>query len=161
MNQLLIVNSAKALTAKADAGGSYATPYDLSNLAEGAVTFFELGAASVLSAAPTKNFAIALGRGTNKPTFVIPEVDIDTLEIVKAAPKAGTQFSTTFTFPTPVVGKEYTVILIKKGTVPGERNKFTTSIVAGTTTAATEPPIISGTFFLSMLVPPLNILLKV
>ena len=95
MKQLLIINSAKALNAKADAGGSNVTPYDLSNLAEGAITFFELGAGSVLSAAPTKNFAIALGRGTNKPAFVIPEVDIDTLEIVKALPTPGTKFTVT------------------------------------------------------------------
>ena len=138
MNQLLIVNSAKALTAKADSNGSYATPYDLSNLAEGAITFFELGASSVLSAAATKNFAIALGRGANKPALVIPEVDIDTLEIVKALPTAGTTFSVSFTMPTTVVGKEYTVLLIKKGTVPHERNLFTVSIVAGSTTASTE-----------------------
>lgn len=138
MNQLLIVNSQKALNAKADAGGANVTPYDLSNLAVGAATFFELGASSVLAAAASKNFAVALGRGANMPAFVIPEIDIDTLEITKALPKAGTKFSATFTFPTPVVGKEYTVIMVKKGVVPNERNLFTTSIVAGTTTAATE-----------------------
>ena len=138
MNQLLIVNSAKALNAKLVAANDAATPYDLSNLAEGAITFFELGAGSVLATAPTKNFAIALGRGANKPAFVIPEVDISTLEIVKALPTPGAKFSVTFTMPTTVVGKEYTIILVKKGTVPHERNLFTTSIVAGTTTAATE-----------------------
>ena len=138
MKQLLIVNSQKALNAKADNAGANVTPFDLSNLAEGAITFFELGGSSPLSAAATKNFGIALGRGTNKPAFVIPEVDIDTLEIVKALPTPGAKFSATFTFPTPVVGKEYTVILAKKGAVPHERNLFSTTIVAGTTTAATE-----------------------
>lgn len=138
MNQLLIVNSTKALNAKTDNAGANVTPFDLSNLAAGAVSFYELDASSVLATAPKKNFAIALGRGANKPAFVIPEVDVETLEIVKALPKAGTKFSATFTFPTPVVGKEYTVIMVKKGVVPNERNLFTTSIVAGTTTAATE-----------------------
>lgn len=138
MKQLLIVNSQKALNAKADSSGANVTPFNLSNLAEGAITFFELDGSSPLSAAPTKNFGIALGRGTNKPAFVIPEVDLDTLEVVKTLPTAGAKFSATFTFPTPVVGKEYGVILIKKGVVPHERNIFSTSIVANSTTAATE-----------------------
>lgn len=138
MKQLLIVNSAKALTAKKVNADAAATPYDLSNLAEGAITFFELGASSVLSAAATKNFAIALGRAGAKPAFVIPEVDIDTLEIVKALPAPGAKFSATFTFPTPTIGKEYGFILVKKGVVPNERNLFTTTIVAGSTTASTE-----------------------
>lgn len=86
----------------------------------------------------TKNFAIALGRGANMPAFVIPEVDLSTLEVVKTLPAPGAKFSATFTMPATVVGKEYTVILVKKGTVPNERNTFTTSIVANTTTAATE-----------------------
>lgn len=138
MNQLLIVNSQKAINAKADNAGVAVTPYDLSNLAEGAISFFELGASSVLSAAATKDFAIALGRGANKPAFVIPEVDISTLEITKALPTPGAKFSATFTMPTTLVGKEYTVILIKKGTLVHERNMFSTTITAKTTTAATE-----------------------
>lgn len=138
MNQLLIVNSAKALNGKRDNDGATVTPLNLSNLDEGAITFFQIGDSSALAAAPTKNFGIALGRAAGLPPFVIPEVDIDTLEITKALPKAEVMFSASFTMPTPVVGKEYTVILIKKGTVPGERNMFSTSIVAGSTTAATE-----------------------
>lgn len=138
MKQLLIVNSQKAINAKADASGAAVSPYDFSNLAEGAISFFELDASTLLAAAPTKNFGIALGRGTNMPAFVIPEVDLSTLSVVKTLPSAGAKFSATFTMPTPIVGKEYTVILVKKGTVPNERNIFTTSIVAGSTTAATE-----------------------
>lgn len=133
MKQLLIVNSQKALNAKADNSGANVTPYDFSNLAEGAVSFFELDAATVLSAAATKNFGIALGRGVNKPAFIIPEVDIDTLEIVKALPTPGTKFTVTIPLGTTVVGKEYTIILCKKGTVANERSVYSTSIVAKTT----------------------------
>lgn len=132
MKQLLIVNSAKALNA------SGATPYDLSGLQEGAITFFELGASTPLSTVPTKNFGIALGRGNGSPAFVIPEVDFDTVTITKTLPKLGKKYKAVFTFPTPVVGKEYTVILLKKGTVLNQRTTWTTSIVAKTTTAATE-----------------------
>lgn len=132
MKQLLIVNSGKALNATG------ATPYDLSGLEAGAITFFELGGSSALSAAPTKNFGIALGRPNNQRAFVIPEVDIKTLSITKALPKLGTAFKRKFTFPTPVVGKDYTVIFVKRVVVPHERNTWTCTITAGSTTAATE-----------------------
>lgn len=132
MKQLLIVKSDKALNATG------ATPYDLSGLEAGAITFFELGGSSALSAAPTKNFGIALGRPNSQVPFVIPEVDINTLEITKALPTLGKAFKRKFTFPTPVANKEYTVIFIKKDAVPHERNTWTCSIVAGTTTASTE-----------------------
>lgn len=136
MKQLLIVNSNKALNAAG--GGTISTPYDFSTLDEGAISFFELGGTSLLSGPATKNFGIALGRGANKPAIVIPEVDIDTLEIVQTLPYKGETFAASFTMPATVVGKTYTIILVKKGTVPNERNMFTTSIVAGSTTAATE-----------------------
>lgn len=132
MKQLLIVNSGKALNATG------ATPYDLSGLEAGAITFFELGGSNALSAAPTKNFGIALGRPNGQKAFVIPEVDVHTLEITKALPVLGKAIKRKFTFPTPVVGTEYTVMFVKKGIVPHERNTWHCSVVAGTTTAATE-----------------------
>lgn len=143
MRQLLIVNSGKKLNA-----GTDVTPYDLSGLDAGSLTLFELGAGAVLcdrdaspaivAAMPTKNFAIALGRKNNQRAFIIPEVDINTLSVVKAKPIMGNQFSVVFTMPTTVVGKEYTLRFFKKGVVPHERNSWTVTIVAGTTTAATE-----------------------
>ena len=132
MKQLLIVNSSKALNATG------ATPYDLSGLEAGAITFFELGGSSALAAAPTKNFGIALGRPNGQKAFVIPEIDIHTLSIVKALPKLGKAIKRKFTFPTPVKGKEYTIMFVKKGTVPHERNTWHCGVVATTTTAATE-----------------------
>ena len=139
MKQLLIVNSAKALkTGVAD---------DLTVLDEGQIGFFNLtpdasgsnaGKHTFLAAKPTSNFGIALGRGANFPAFVIPEVNINTLSVTVASPSAGNAFETKFTFPTPVVGKEYGVVIIKKGVVPNERNTWYASIVAKTTTAATE-----------------------
>lgn len=132
MKQLLIVNSGKALNATG------ATPYDLSGLQEGAITFFELGGSAALAAAPTKNFGIALGRPNGQKAFVIPEVDIHTLSIVKALPKLGKAIKRKFTFPTPVKGEEYTIMFVKKGTVPHERNTWHCSVVATTVTAATE-----------------------
>lgn len=132
MKQLLIVNSAKAL----NAGATYAT--DLSGLEAGAIAFFELGESALLVAAPTKNFGIALGGGADKMPFIIPEVDLATLTVNKAEPQVGKAFKRKFTMPTPVVGKDYTVVLVKKATVPHERNTWTCTVTAASTTAATE-----------------------
>ena len=124
MKQLLIVNSAKALNAKKNAGGADVTPLDLSNIAEGAIGFFELGGSTMLSAAPTKNFGIVLGRKGSVMPFVFSEVDITTLDITVAQPKAGTQFQAEVTIPTPEAGKNYGLTLVKKGTVVNERYKY-------------------------------------
>ena len=125
MKQLLIVNSAKALNAKKDSAGAAVTPNDFSNLAEGAISLFELGGSAVLSAAPTKNFGIALGRSGNVLPFVIPEIDINTLYITVTQPSAGQKFKAEITIPTPVAGHNYTLVLVKKGTSINERFKFT------------------------------------
>lgn len=130
MKQLLIVNSGKALNATG------ATPYDLSKLDEGAITFWELGASTPLAAAPKKNFGIALGRGNNSPAFVIPEVDVNTLSVAVAEPVAGKAFEATIVCPAPEVGDVYTVVIVKKNTVFHERNTWTSTVTATTKVAA-------------------------
>ena len=123
MKQLLIVKKSAAL----NGGKSY--PTDLSGMAGGSIGFFELGASSWLSAAPTKNFGIALGYGANIPALIIPEVDIDTLTITKALPFKGTPYAASITIPSPAAGKNYTLVLVKLGTgINGERNKWTQSV---------------------------------
>ena len=138
MKQLLIVNSAKALNAKKSSTGAAVTPYDFSNLAEGAVSFFELGGNAVLAAAATKNFGIALGRSGDVMPFIIPEIDINTLNITVTQPSAGQKFKAEITIPNPVAGNNYTLVLVKKGTVVNERFKFTATefVPAGTTMTA-------------------------
>lgn len=133
MKQLLIVKGSAALN------GGAAAPTDLSGMAKGSIGFFHLDDYTAwLSAAATKNFGIALGGGTDARAFLIPEVDFSSLTVVKASPATGTAKTVTVTFPTPVKGKEYTVIIAKKGVVFNERSNWTSSIVASTTTAATE-----------------------
>ena len=138
MKQLLIVNSAKALNAKKDSAGAAVTPNDFSNLAEGAISLFELGGSTVLSAAPTKNFGIALGRSGNVLPFIIPEIDINNLYITVTQPSAGQKFKAEITIPTPVEGHNYTLVLVKKGTSINERFKFTATefVPAGTSMTA-------------------------
>ena len=109
---------------------------DLSGLKDGAITFFELGSDTALTnSAPTKNFAIALGRPNGQRPFIIPEIDVDTLSIVKALPFKGANFSVVFTLGTTVAGEEYTLRFFKKGVVPHERNSWTVSVVASGTNA--------------------------
>ena len=127
MKQLLIVNSAKAL----DAGLTAGSVKDLSALEEGAITFFELGSDVSLSAAPTKNFAIALGKGAKSPAFVIPEVDLDTLTVTETLPSKGAKFKVVFNAPAGTAKKDYTLIFVKKNTVPNQRNRFTITVSVG------------------------------
>lgn len=131
MKQLLIVNSTKAV----NAGLTDGNVKDLSALQEGAITFFELGGATALSAAPTKNFGIALGRANQRP-FIIPEVDIASLTITKSMPIKGVPFKVVVALGTTTVGKDYTLHFFKKGTAPHERNSWTVSIKAKTTNGA-------------------------
>ena len=125
MKQLLIVNSAKAVKTGVandltvlDAGqiGFFNLSPDTSGVNEGKVTFF--------STKPTANFGIALGRGANVPAFVIPEVDINTLNVNLAVPAAGVKFKGEITIPAPAEGDNFTLTIVKKGTVPGERYQW-------------------------------------
>ena len=126
MKQLLIVKSDKAYNA------GTATPFNLALLQPGAIVMHELGASTVLSSgtAPTKDFAIALGRPNNSPVFLIPEVNIDTLEVSVAEPKAGVAFVGSTSISSVAEGKVYTIVLVKQGTVPHERNTWTATHTA-------------------------------
>ena len=135
MKQLLIVKSSAALN------GGASAPKDLSGMTEGAIGFFALNDYTAwLSAAPSTNFGIALGGGANKPAFVIPEVDVNTLKVTKSPYAAGTAYAASITIPSGTGGKNYTLVLVKLGTgLNGERNKWTQSVhvpVGQTMTAA-------------------------
>ena len=118
MKQLLIANG---ITASGSAD-------NLSALPAGKIAFFTLSDRANLSTYPTENFGIALGRGNNSPAFVIPEVDLETLSVVKCSPSNGQTFKATFTVPSDVAPGTYTLVLIKKGTVPHERNTWTATV---------------------------------
>ena len=124
MKQLLIVKSTAALN------GGVTAPKDLSGMTAGSIGFFALDDyANWLSAAPNKNFAIAVGRGDKSPAFVIPEVDWDTLSIVEALPVKGTPYAASITIPSPAAGKTYGLTLVKLGThINGERYKWSQSV---------------------------------
>lgn len=106
--------------------------YDLTSIAKGAIGAFKLNDTVDLlngSAPADKNFQIVLGRGANVAPFIIPEVDVKTLSVVKMIPSAGNEFGVSIACPghtTPVnTPTSYTFVLIKRGTVFNERNKWT------------------------------------
>lgn len=137
MRQLLICKGASTKYGRTVSSDSAAavTVATLNTLYDGAIVLFSGN--TIYQASPTTNFSIALGQANSVP-FIIPEIDVNTLTITKALPKVGATFKRVFTFPTPVVGKEYGIMFVKKEVVPHERNTFYASIVAGSTTAATE-----------------------
>ena len=124
MKQLLIVKSSAALN------GGASAPKDLSGMTEGAIGFFALDDYTAwLSSAPSKNFGIALGGGDNKPAFVIPEVDVNTLKVTKSPYAAGSPYAASITIPSATGKVNYTLVLVKLGTgINGERNKWTQSV---------------------------------
>lgn len=138
MKQLLIVNSHKALNA------TNATPLAMDKLEEGAIMFFELGENTPLSAAPTKDFGIALGRGAGTPPFIIPEVDLKTLEVTMSEPEQGHAFEASITIPDPpenlITGMYYTILLIKKGVGFNQRYQWSAStfVPVGVTKTAAQ-----------------------
>ena len=75
-------------------------------------------------ARPARNFCIALGR-PNGTAIVIPEVDIKTLTTSYVQYDAGHPWTGEITIPDTADGCTYTLILVKKGAVPHERNTWT------------------------------------
>lgn len=137
MKQLLIVNSSTTANAKAPAA------YD--TLAAGEIAFFQVlnGVSTKMSAGDVANgnFGIALGRPNGQVPFMIPEVDVKTLTYTKAAYDAGARFKRTITSPSSqgwTIGTEYELILVKKGTVPHERNTWHFSSVLKTTPSSSS-----------------------
>ena len=130
MKQLLIVSNTTL-------NGGAATPKDLSSMAKGAIGFYHLDDDTAwLSTAVSKNFAIALGYGNKANAFVIPEVDFSSLTLQKATNKAATTFTAKVTISSVTAGKEYTIIIVKKGVVFHERNTWTATSYAKSTTVA-------------------------
>lgn len=128
MKRLFIVNAAAALN------GGAAKPTDLSGMADGSIGFYECDAATWLAVAPKKDFAIVAGRGADNAAIVMPEVNLKTLKIVKAAYTAGTKLKKQFTLVSPSddlgvridnrLFFDYTVIVSVAGTKLNERVNY-------------------------------------
>lgn len=131
MKQLLISQKKAYAT-------STAKSTDLTTVPEGTVAIFDLKTGALLTsdAKAIGDFSIVVGRGTDKMPLMFPEVNLKTLEVTKATYQAGATFTAKITVPTPEKGTHYTVVVTKKGTVFNERNNWSFTTVATTTTAA-------------------------
>lgn len=103
--------------------------YDFTKLTEGSIAFFELGDNKLLTSTPKQNFGIVLGSADNVVPFVIPEVDICTLQGTKALPTPGTKFKAEITIPKPEFIGEFTILIAKKGKLFNERSNWHASTV--------------------------------
>lgn len=115
---------------------STAKSTDLTTVPEGTIAIFDLKTGDLLTSTATDDFSIVVGRGTDKMPLIFPEVNLKTLEVTKATYQAGATFTAKITVPTPEKGTHYTVVVTKKGTVFNERNNWSFTTVATTTTAA-------------------------
>ena len=129
MKQLFICKKTAYATATAKAT-------DLTTVPEGTVALFSLSDGALLTAAPTSNFCIVVGRAKDKMPLMFPEVDVKSLQVTKASYEASKTFTAKITVPTPEKGSHYTVVIVKKGTVFNERSNWTFTTMATTTTAA-------------------------
>lgn len=131
MKQLLISQKKAYATATAKST-------DLTTVPEGTVAIFDLATGNLLTSAAKAvgDFSVVVGRASGKMPLMFPEVNVKTLQVTKASYEAGTTFTAKITVPTPEKGTHYTVVVTKKGTVFNERNNWTFTTVATTTTAA-------------------------
>lgn len=132
MERLLFAgNVALATTPATLAAVNATTP--ATSIAEGAVALYDHEGA-IISKALTKNipmFTLFVGGGAfaNKSKYanIVSNIDTRRFSYVKSVYAAGTKFSAEVTVPTPVVGKDYTLIMAKAHTVLNERYKWSAS----------------------------------
>lgn len=132
MKQLVIVNSTALI--------SSGSPADISGLALGTLGIYHSDDTSTWlsgSAAATKNFNIVAGRGANVVPAVM-EVNFKTLKVTKTSYAAHVNRVKKITFTKIDAKKEYTIIVVKKSTVPHERNTYTTVFVSKTGAASAD-----------------------
>lgn len=130
MKQLFIVKKDAALN------GGASSPQDLSEMAEGSIGFYKLSDDSAwLEAKAEEDFALVGGTPANVLSRVFPEVDMHSLKVVMAEPTDGVAYKAELEVAEAGIGEEFTVIVVKKGVLPHQRNTFTASVVAKSTDA--------------------------
>lgn len=149
MKQLLIVTANQALTKTVDGSTVDALSPMQDPLADGAIGIIRENTPTAWQDFKTGQSANnpdirsdfwLCHKTANQPMKVI-EVDKESLQVTKQYPMAGSPWSYDVTIPTVEDGSTYTIVLVKKGTVPHERNTWTateTVFVGDTTTTAND-----------------------
>lgn len=105
----------------------------VNGIAEGAVALYDNTGAIIKSTLTKRipSFSLFVGGGAfaNKSQYNNNVLDIDTyrLEVAKTVFAAGTKLNAKITVPTPVKDKDYTITMVKPGTVLNERYKWSSS----------------------------------
>ena len=118
---------------KNKAYASSAKSTDLTSVADGTIAMFKLSDGSLITGKVDSDFSLVLGRKTNVTPFVIPEVNFKTLTVEKATNQPAKTFTAKMTIASAVAGKNYTIIVVKKGVVRHERNTWTATCMANST----------------------------
>ena len=119
---------------KNKAYASAAKSTDLTSVAEGAIAMFKLSDGSLITSKVDSDFSLVLGRKTNVTPFIIPEVNFKTLTVEKATNQPAKTFTAKMTIANAVAGKNYTIIVVKKGVIRHERNTWTATCMAKSAT---------------------------
>lgn len=119
---------------KNKAYASAAKSTDLTSVAEGTIAMFKLSDGSLITGKVDSDFSLVLGRKTNVTPFIIPEVNFKTLTVEKATNQPAKTFTAKMTIANAVAGKNYTIIVVKKGVTRHERNTWTATYMAKSTT---------------------------
>lgn len=143
MKQLILVGVGALATAPA----TLSAMSSANKLAAGLLAFYD-STGNIITTANAKNVNkrtyISLFVGATEATELMQSVamvDIKTLSYVKSAYVAGSYFAANVTIPVPVEGRDYTIVLAKKGTQWNERNKWSATVRA---TAGMTAPVIAA-----------------
>ena len=135
MKQLIIAGSGALATTPA----TLAAMSSSSKIGAGLIALYDSSGAiidtDVKAKAVNKNSYISLFVGATEDTEMMDSIgmlELKDLSYVKSEYVAGKTFTAAITIPTPVVGNDYTITLVKKGTVFNERNKWSATIRATT-----------------------------
>lgn len=115
---------------------STAKSTDLTTVGDGVLAMFKLSDGSLINSAVDSDFSIVLGRGTDNQPIVFPEVNFKSLTVTKSTHAAAKTFTARMTIANAVVGKHYTIMVVKKGVVRHERNTWTATTMATSTAVA-------------------------
>lgn len=132
MKRLIIAGSATLATTPATLAAIKA-----SGIAADQIALYRGDTGAVISAALTEqipSFGLFVGVGSfatdGEYMQSIAEISTRRFSYTKTPYAAGTKFSASITIPTPVEGKDYTLLMAKKGVVLNERNKWSATIKA-------------------------------
>ena len=150
MKQLLVITAAAP---KKDASGNAISGPKLANqMAPGSIGFVAQNEPDAWADSAIKTDFWIYYRSGNGPVSVF-EVDKESLQVMKTPYFGGAKPVYTVTIPTVAPGNTYTVVLVKKGKVPHERNTWTATesvFIDDNTTDADDIAEKLANYFLAM-----------